>query len=243
MAEDLAAASDQPVGLAAVVAELERRAEAQHVPSAQGVTVSTLHSAKGLEWDAVALFGIQEGSLPFVLATRPEEVAEERRLLYVGLTRAREHLHISWSRSRGGGQATRKPSRFLDPVLPPALRAAGAASTMPRTRKKGTVLSAHCRSCGHALQDAAERKLGRHTDCPATYDERTLSLLKEWRKQEAAEEKVPAFCVFTDATLMAIAEAKPGSEQALIKIPGLGPAKLTKYGEQVLAILAASDTS
>ncbi|HYI59965.1 MAG TPA: ATP-dependent DNA helicase UvrD2 [Microlunatus sp.] len=243
VAEDLAAASDQPVGLAAVVAELERRAEAQHVPSAQGVTVSTLHSAKGLEWDAVALFGIQEGSLPFVLATRPEEVAEERRLLYVGLTRAREHLHISWSRSRGGGQATRKPSRFLDPVLPPALRAAGAASTMPRTRKKGTVLSAHCRSCGHALQDAAERKLGRHSDCPATYDERTLSLLKEWRKQEAAEEKVPAFCVFTDATLMAIAEAKPGSEQALIKIPGLGPAKLTKYGEQVLAILAASDTS
>ena len=211
------------------------------MPAAQGVTVSTLHSAKGLEWDAVALFGIQEGSLPFVLATRPEEVAEERRLLYVGLTRAREHLHISWSRSRGGGQATRKPSGSS---ILCCRRAAVRRRGIPAPRApRGTVLSAHCRSCGRALTDAAERKLGRHADCPATYDERTLTLLKEWRKQEAAEEKVPAFCVFTDATLMAIAEAKPVSEQALIKIPELGPAKLTKYGEQVLAILAASAPS
>jgi len=238
VAEDLAATSDAALDLPGVVAELERRAEAQHVPSAQGVTVSTLHSAKGLEWDAVALFGIQEGSLPFVLATRPEEVAEERRLLYVGLTRAREHLHVSWSRSRGGGQATRKPSRFLDPLLPAALRGAGAASGQ-RPRRKGTVLSAHCRSCGHALSDAAERKIGRHSDCPATYDDRTLALLKEWRKQQASDEKVPAFCVFTDATLVAIAESRPTDQQSLIKIPGLGQAKLTKYGEQVLAIMAA----
>ena len=238
VAEDLAATSDSTLDLPGVVTELERRAEAQHVPSAQGVTVSTLHSAKGLEWDAVALFGIQEGSLPFVLATRPEEVAEERRLLYVGLTRAREHLHVSWSRSRGGGQATRKPSRFLDPLLPAALRGAATGSGQ-RPRKKGTVLSAHCRSCGHALNDAAERKIGRHSDCPATYDDRTLALLKEWRKQQATDEKVPAFCVFTDATLVAIAEARPTDPQSLIKIPGLGQSKLTKYGEQVLAILAA----
>ena len=238
VAEDLAATADTALDLPGVVAELERRAEAQHVPSAQGVTVSTLHSAKGLEWDAVALFGIQEGSLPFVLATRPEEVAEERRLLYVGLTRAREHLHVSWSRSRGGGQATRKPSRFLDPLLPAALRGSVSAAGQ-RPRKKGTVLSAHCRSCGHALNDAAERKIGRHSDCPATYDERTLTLLKEWRKQQATDEKVPAFCVFTDATLVAIAESRPTDSQTLIKIPGLGQSKLTKYGEQVLAILAA----
>ena len=243
VAEDLAAASEQPIGLATVVEELERRAQAQHVPSAQGVTVSTLHSAKGLEWDAVALFGMQEGSLPFVLATRPDEIAEERRLLYVGLTRAREHLHVSWSRTRGGGQATRKPSRFLDPLLPASYRngagTGGAyAGAGQRQRRKGTVLAAHCRTCGHALHDAAERKLGRHADCPATYDERTLTLLKEWRKQTSAAEKVPAFCVFTDATLTAIAEARPTNDQGLLKIPGLGQSKLGKYGEQVLAILA-----
>jgi DNA helicase-2/ATP-dependent DNA helicase PcrA len=239
VAEDLAATSDPAPDLPGVVAELERRAEAQHVPSAQGVTVSTLHSAKGLEWDAVALFGVQEGSLPFVLATRPEEVAEERRLLYVGVTRAREHLHVSWSRSRGGGQATRKPSRFLDPLLPAGSRG-GATAPGQRSRKKGTVLSAHCRSCGHALNDAAERKIGRHSDCPATYDEGTLTLLKEWRKQQAGDEKVPAFCVFTDATLVAIAESRPTDQQSLIKIPGLGQSKLTKYGEQVLAIISAA---
>jgi DNA helicase-2/ATP-dependent DNA helicase PcrA len=239
VAEDLAATSDTAPDLPGVVAELERRAEAQHVPSAQGVTVSTLHSAKGLEWDAVALFGVQEGSLPFVLATRPEEVAEERRLLYVGVTRAREHLHVSWSRSRGGGQATRKPSRFLDPLLPAGSRG-GATAPGQRSRKKGTVLSAHCRSCGHALNDAAERKIGRHSDCPATYDEGTLTLLKEWRKQQAGDEKVPAFCVFTDATLVAIAESRPTDQQSLIKIPGLGQSKLTKYGEQVLAIISAA---
>ena len=63
-----------PLTLQAVSAELDRRAEAQHVPAAQGVTVSTLHSAKGLEWDAVALLGIHEGSLPFMLASSPEQI-------------------------------------------------------------------------------------------------------------------------------------------------------------------------
>ena len=80
--------------------------------------------------------------------------------------------------------------------------------------------------------------MGRHTGCPATYDEETMSRLREWRRQEAAEQKLPAYCVFTDATLVALAEGRPRNAAELVKIQGLGPAKASKYGEHVLAILA-----
>jgi DNA helicase-2/ATP-dependent DNA helicase PcrA len=223
--------------LAAISAELDRRAEAQHVPSAPGVTLATLHAAKGLEWDAVALLGVHEGSLPFVLATSPDELAEERRLLYVGVTRAREYLRVSWSRTRNGGGASRKPSRFLDRLLPEAVRT-GSARPAQRSRR-GSVLSASCRACGRPLTDGGERKIGRHAGCPATYDEHTLSMLKEWRRQEASAQKVPAYCVFTDATLVALAEARPQTRRDLIKVQGLGAVKVDKYGEHVLAVLAA----
>jgi len=249
VAEDLDAArrsaEGPPLTLVDVSAELDRRAEAQHVPAAQGVTVSTLHSAKGLEWEAVALLGVHEGSLPFVLATTPDEVTEERRLLYVGMTRAMSLLRVSWSRTRNGGGNARKPSRFLDPVLPASMRSGGGPGAAgPAARKgrgRGAVLSVHCRSCGRGLNDGAERKLGRHVDCPSTFDEGTLELLREWRRQEAASASLPAYCVFTDATLVAIAEARPRSGTDLYRVQGLGKVKIDKYGDQVLAVMAAGE--
>ncbi|MFT4215682.1 MAG: ATP-dependent DNA helicase UvrD2 [Micropruina sp.] len=217
-----------------LLAEIDERARAEHAPSGAGVTLSTLHAAKGLEWEGVALVGVQEGTLPFVLAQSPEQVAEERRLLYVGITRAKRHLWVSWATSRNGGGARRKASRFLDGIRPeiePARPASGGG------RKQRSRLSLTCRVCGEPLAAGAELKLGRHAACPSNYDEHTWELLREWRRQEAAAAGLPAFCVFTDATLMAIAEARPSTEKELLAIAGVGRSKADKYAEPVFAIL------
>lgn len=220
--------------VAALLDELETRARAQHAPAGQGVTLSSLHAAKGLEWDAVAIVGAQEGSLPFVLASSPAEVAEERRLFYVGVTRAREHLRVSWSVTRNGGGQRRRPSRFLDSVVAAPTTTASAGR---RRKPKGSALSTTCRVCGKGLGSGAERKLRRHLECKSSYDEATWEALRAWRKGEADATSAPAFVVFTDATLMAIAEEMPGTLDDLAGIAGVGPTKLERYGEGVLAVL------
>ncbi|MGZ0236821.1 ATP-dependent helicase, partial [Streptomyces sp. CPS1] len=111
LAQDLAAARPGAT-LGDFVAELDERANAQHAPTVQGVTLASLHAAKGLEWDAVFLVGVAEGMLPITYAKTDEQIEEERRLLYVGVTRARERLHVSWALSRSpGGRPNRRPSR------------------------------------------------------------------------------------------------------------------------------------
>ena len=128
--------------------------------------------------------------------TTDAEIEEERRLLYVGMTRAREHLVVSWAAARTpGGRGNRQPSRFLQSLLPAEAR---AASAKPKQRR-----AVHCRECGKPLSSAAEKKRGRCADCPASYDEELFERLRVWRKETADEESVPAFVVFTDATLAA----------------------------------------
>jgi DNA helicase-2/ATP-dependent DNA helicase PcrA len=212
------------------LADLDRRATEQHAPTAGGVTLATLHAAKGLEWDAVFLVGMHDGAMPLTHATSVAEVEEERRLLYVGMTRARERLVLSWAAARTpGGRGNRQPSRFLHGLLPESAR---AASARPRQRRV-----AHCRECGKPLSSAAEKKRGRCADCPASYDEELFERLRAWRKARAEEESVPAFVVFTDATLQLIAEQRPTSEAALLRISGVGPAKLERYGQGVLEVV------
>jgi DNA helicase-2/ATP-dependent DNA helicase PcrA len=116
LADEMHAASPQAT-LAHFSAELTQRADLGHAPAADGVTLASMHSAKGLEWDAVLLPGMVEGLMPIVHARTAEAVEEERRLLYVAVTRAREHLYLSWSSARAtGGRGGRPRSRFLDGV-------------------------------------------------------------------------------------------------------------------------------
>lgn len=132
LADDLAAAG--ATGLAELVAELDERASAQHAPVVEGVTLASLHAAKGLEWDVVFLAGLSEGLLPISLAETPAALDEERRLLYVGVTRARERLEMSYARSRNpGSRGTRKVSRFLDGLWPSAGVPRGGAGAAPAT--------------------------------------------------------------------------------------------------------------
>jgi DNA helicase II / ATP-dependent DNA helicase PcrA len=105
------------VTLSEFAAELTQRADIGHAPAVDGVTLTSMHAAKGLEWDAVLVPGLIEGIVPIVHARTPEAVAEERRLLYVAVTRAREHLYLSWSPARApGGRQSRERSRFLGDI-------------------------------------------------------------------------------------------------------------------------------
>ena len=229
-------AADVP-DLDAFVDDIDRRASEQHAPTAEGVTLSTFHSAKGLEWDSVFLVGLQDGTVPLVYADTPAAIEEERRLLYVGMTRARVDLALSWALARNPGQAPRrKPSRFLTPLLPASEVASNEASGASRRSRK----AAHCRECGKPLTGPAQKKIGRCTDCPASYDEALYEQLRAWRKQRAADEEKPAFVIFTDATLQLIAEHRPVTPHGLMKISGIGSAKLERYGDDLLDLLEAA---
>ncbi|MFI5906699.1 ATP-dependent DNA helicase UvrD2 [Dactylosporangium sp. NPDC051541] len=232
--------------------ELQRRAAVQHVPTVEGVTLSSLHSAKGLEWDAVFLVGLTEGTLPVIHARTPDAVEEERRLLYVGVTRARHTLWLSHAAARTPGGRPRRPSRFVPTTTPPgssgAARSSGAGahgSGYPRrpldkaavAGKARRVMAVSCRVCGTGLVNGAERKLGRCATCPSDLDEDLLARLLDWRARLAAIQKVPAFVIFTDVTLSAIAERRPARREELAAIAGIGPRKLMLYGDDVIALV------
>ena len=156
----------------------------------RGVHLLTLHRAKGLEWEAVFLPHVEEGELPI----RRGDVEDERRLFYVGLTRAKQHLLVTWDG---------KPSRFLGELgvraaAPPSAKSAKTA--LPQT--------------------------------PA------VLALKEWRLTRAREEEVPAYVVFNDRTLAELVARSPQTLAELAAVPGIGPAKLERYGPELLARLA-----
>lgn len=225
------------LALPALVAELKLRADARHPPVVQGVTLASLHAAKGLEWDAVFLVGLADGTLPISHAVSKgpdsEAVEEERRLFYVGITRARMHLELSWALARNaGGRQGRRPSRFLVGIAPQTQVA--AEPSKPRRQRGATP---RCRVCNAVLTAAPAIMLRRCETCSVDIDDKLLARLKEWRLATSKELSVPAYVVFTDNTLIAIAESLPGDDAALVAIPGIGARKLEQFGADVLELV------
>jgi DNA helicase II / ATP-dependent DNA helicase PcrA len=173
--------------VAEFVAQLEERFGRN---AGRGVHLLTYHRAKGLEFDAVFLPRLEEKELPSKLSKTPTAIAEERRLLYVGLTRAKRHLTATWSG---------KPSRFLAEL---------------------------------EIETSAAPK-------PAEPDDPLYAVLKKWRLEQAKAEERPAYVIFHNSTLAEIVRRAPRSRQELAEVPGIGPAKLERYGDEVLAVLAA----
>ncbi|MFH1474318.1 MAG: ATP-dependent DNA helicase UvrD2 [Chloroflexota bacterium] len=212
-----------------VLAEFQARAAAEAEGSADGVNLLTLHRAKGLEWDAVLLPGLEEGTMPIRQADDDDALAEERRLFYVGLTRARRHLALSWAELRAGAgdrESRRRPSRFLR-----ALEAGPAGAAAAGSGRAGSRSDRAHRVTVLPGPPAVPTHSGRPTDQPL------LAELRAWRSARARADGVPAYVVAHDALLVTIVEGRPGSPAALRRVKGMGPAKLDRYGEEILAIL------
>ncbi|MDK8501153.1 ATP-dependent DNA helicase UvrD2 [Corynebacterium pseudodiphtheriticum] len=218
--------------LEVVLGELRRRAADKQPPAVDSVTLVTLHAAKGLEWDAVFLAGLTEGLLPFRYAidAGDEQIEEERRLFYVGITRARKHLALSWAPARQeGGRASRKRTRFLDGLVAQSTREEPSAARVRKTKK--------CRVCREALTTPGEKVVGRHAECESPGNEDLFGQLRGWRARVAREEQVPAYIIFSDATLQAISEALPTTVDELYAISGIGQKKAELFGQDLLDIV------
>jgi DNA helicase-2/ATP-dependent DNA helicase PcrA len=217
IAQDLAS-TNAGLTVAGVLAELDRRDAEEASGSTAGVNLLTYHRAKGLEWDAVFLPALEEGLLPIRQAKEDDEVAEEQRLLYVGITRARQLLALSWAARRegaGGKETQRRPSRFLAALEDPAVRAA----------RRVTLLA--------GAPMAAPRR-AKDDDSPL------MAALRAWRLTTARSEGVSAFIVAPDSLLLEIAAQCPTTIAALRRVKGMGPSRLSRYGEEILEIVGGT---
>ena len=194
------------------------------------VDVTTFHQAKGLEWEVVHLAGMERGLSPIGHAKTPDALAEEHRLIYVGLTRAKRQLHLHWAEERKFGDrvSTRKPSPMLIDI------GAAARGENPRSAR-----SRGAQKAGAMRKDLNARNGGLLKPDQDESDP-VFQALKAWRLSISRANDVPAFVVFNNKTLHAIAHARPDDKRSLLNVSGVGPAKAEQYGEDVLRLVAES---
>lgn len=212
---DMATDMEQKFGstVSQFIAELDERARNQHAPAVDGVTLASLHAAKGLEWEIVYLAGLSEGLMPISLAETDDAIAEERRLLYVGITRARSELELSYSQSRSGNaRSGRAMSRFLQGIWP--------NTSEPQSR------------AGHS-----SRFLQRDIAMPGEIDEALLEALEAWRASQADRLGMTVSSVMPTAVLERIARVRPTTLAQLLTVKSIGQDRAQRWGEEVLNVV------
>lgn len=191
------------------------------------VELSTFHGAKGLEWPVVHVAGLEKGYVPIGYAKTGAQLAEERRLLYVAITRAEKELHLTWADKRTFGTKTvnRQPSPHLGAIQ-------SAIQHLERGHRpvdwKAQVVKSR----------AAIPKSGRGSAADKNpVDDPLFEALRAWRRTRARAADVPAYVILNDQTLRAIAKRRPANRSQLAAMPGIGPAKLERFGDEVLDLL------
>jgi DNA helicase-2/ATP-dependent DNA helicase PcrA len=225
--------------------------------SADGVTLSTVHRVKGLEWDHVLVFGVDRGSMPHVLS---DDLEEERRVFHVAITRGRESVTVLADQDR--------PSRFLTEIdgtaplptepAPPDVStervpaggihvdvgdrlgiSGGYVGTVAEILTTGVLIDTAGATMaipwGERVEKAGEK--GRLAPGQGSAEPQLIERLRVWRLEQARSQGVPAYVVFNDKTLEALAAMRPTTGESLLTVPGIGPAKLDAYGDDLLDIL------
>ena len=207
------------------------RADDSDVAGTDAVELLTFHRAKGLEFDTVFVTGLERGLVPISHAKTTDALDEEQRLLYVALSRAERALHLSWARRRTIG--VRVATRNASPWLARVERALDTERTAEQPPVDARELIADARA-----------RIGRPDRAQRTVSERDAALfgaLVEWRRNLSRAAGSPAYVVFNNETLAAIASARPRTRRALLALPGVGPVKVERYGDAVLALVGEHD--
>ncbi len=244
VAEDLKAHNPN-AGFEEYFAEIAHRTNENHDPQAAAVTISTIHTAKGLEWDHVFIPSVVEGILPFDPKRSPENAEEERRLFYVAMTRAKEAVRISTTRSRLGFENA--PSRFLNSVGTTA-EVFSAPLNQPKISAPASrpeLKVEKCRNCNQGINQVRELALKKCTACEkktskVKFSESVIKGLKSWREDYAKQAEMLPWLLLSDLAIDSLAEFQPTSIEELSEIHGINSAKVDVIGQELLMVIAAN---
>lgn len=204
-------------------------------PTESLVTISTLHSAKGLEWEYVFIPSVVEGVIPY----SNDVQEEERRLLFVGITRSKHSVTLSVPKERFGNEVT--PSRFLQEMNqePTQMQSQNESKVVETKDEEKQVI--RCRICQKGLSTATENTLRRCDNCEGQADEKLLEKLFLWRRDFASATGQVDWLIVSDVSLQAVSELKPDSLEELHQIHGFHSANLDAFGEELLRLINSHD--